>query len=83
MSLAGSLRAQEQQSDGYLAAVFKGGESHVFINLAPASAPSTLTPLNNGDAVLAPTSGTGGARDSFIFKAQNSSNIRKASDFLR
>ncbi|KAF3042542.1 hypothetical protein E8E11_004656 [Didymella keratinophila] len=74
-TLAGSLRAQEQQSGGYLAAVFKGNVPNVFINLAPASAPSTFTPLNDGNAALVPISGTGGARDPFTFKAQDPSNL--------
>lgn len=77
-SLVDPLHAQEEPSGGYLAAVFKGDVPHVFFNLAPASTPSTFTPLNNGEAVLMPTSGTGGARDPFIFKAQDSSGVRKA-----
>jgi hypothetical protein len=75
LSLAGCLSAQQQQTGGYLAAVFQGDVPHVFLNLAPASAPSTFTPLNDGNAVLVPTSGTGGARDPFIVKAQDSSEV--------
>ena len=67
LSLTNSLYAQEN-----------GDVPHVFFNLAPASTPSTFTPLNNGDAVLVPTSGTGGARDPFIFKAQDSSKVSNA-----
>lgn len=78
LSLTNSLYAQENGAGGYLAAVFKGDVPHVFFNLAPASTPSTFTPLNNGDAVLVPTSGTGGARDPFIFKAQDSSKVSNA-----
>lgn len=76
LGLAGSLRAQEQQAGGYLAAVFKGDVPQVFFNLAPASTPSTFTPLNNGNAVLVPTGGTGGARDPYIFQEQDSSKVR-------
>jgi hypothetical protein len=78
LSLTDSLYAQEDRAGGYMAAIFKGDVPHVFFNLAPASTPSTFTSLNNGDAVLVPTSGTGGARDPFIFKAEDSSRVSNA-----
>ncbi|KAF1923050.1 glycoside hydrolase family 43 protein [Didymella exigua CBS 183.55] len=74
LGLAGPVCAQET-AGGYLAAVFKGADPQVFLNLAPASQPSTFTPLNNGKAVLIPTTGTRGARDPYIFKTQDASKL--------
>ena len=74
-NLALGVHAQEQQSEGYLAAVFKGDVPQVFFNLAPAATQSTFTALNDGKAVLVPTKGTAGARDPFIVKSQDGSKV--------
>lgn len=60
---------------GYLAAAFKGDVPHVFFLTAPADRPSTFQALNGGKATLIPTSGTGGARDPYIFRAQDKSKV--------
>jgi hypothetical protein len=61
---------------GYLAAAFKGDVPHVFFLTAPADKPSTFKALNGGKATLIPSSGTGGARDPYIFRAQDKSKVR-------
>jgi hypothetical protein len=60
---------------GYLAAAFKGDVPHVFFLTATADKPSTFQALNGGKATLIPTSGTGGARDPYIFRAQDKSKV--------
>lgn len=71
--LADGLRAQEQQAGDYLAAVSEGDVPRVFFNVALASTLITFTSRNDGKAVLILTTGTGGTRDPFIVKAQDSS----------
>jgi len=60
---------------GYLAAAFKGDVPHVFLLTAPLDAPTTFQALNGGGATLVPTSGTAGARDPYIFRAEDKSKV--------
>lgn len=60
---------------GYLAAIFKGDVPHVFLLTAPSDKPTTFQALNGGEATLIPTSGTGGARDPYIFRAHDNSKV--------
>lgn len=74
LAIANVLNAQEQ-TGGYLATVFKGNVPHVFFNVAPKTSPSTFAPINGGKAVLIPTKGTRGARDPFVIKSHNSTEV--------
>jgi hypothetical protein len=65
---------------GYLFAAFKGDVPHVFFLTAPATSPFTFQALNGGQATLIPTTGTGGARDPYIFRAQDKSKVRRHRD---
>ena len=67
------------EAAGYLFAAFKGDVPHVFFLTAPASSPSTFQALNGGKATLIPTTGTGGARDPYIFRAQDKSKVSRRS----
>jgi hypothetical protein len=81
LSVLGHALPQGSPSDpsaaaGYLFAAFKGDVPHVFFLTAPADKPSTFQALNGGQATLIPTTGTGGARDPYIFRAQDKSKVR-------
>jgi hypothetical protein len=83
LGLLGHALPQGSPSDpsaaaGYLFAAFKGDVPHVFFLTAPASSPSTFQALNGGQATLIPTTGTGGARDPYIFRAQDKSKVGDA-----
>lgn len=60
---------------GFLAAAFKGDVPQVFLLTAPSDKPTTFQALNGGAATLIPTTGTGGARDPYIFRAQDKSKV--------
>lgn len=60
---------------GFLAAAFKGDAPQVFLLTAPSDKPTTFQALNGGAATLIPTTGTGGARDPYIFRAQDKSKV--------
>lgn len=68
---------------GYLFAEFKGDVPHVFFLTAPASNSSTFQALNGGQATLIPTTGTGGARDPYIFRAEDKSKVRRCNFLLQ
>lgn len=87
LSVLGQALPQGSPSDpsaaaGYLFAAFKGDVPHVFFLTAPASSPSTFQALNGGKATLIPTTGTGGARDPYIFRAEDKSKVSRRSFLL-
>lgn len=51
---------------GYLGAFFLGDQPKVYFDLSNGNNPLSFSALNGGEAVLTPTSGTGGVRDPSI-----------------
>lgn len=75
-ALPQSISNEQSAAAGFLAAAFKGDVPQVFLLTAPSDKPTTFQALNGGAATLIPTTGTGGARDPYIFRAQDKSKVR-------
>lgn len=75
-AIPAKLQSRQSANVGYLAAVFKGDVPQVFFNIAPASSPSSFSPVKGGQAILIPTKGTQGARDPYIFRSVDQSKVR-------
>ncbi|KAF2217158.1 glycoside hydrolase family 43 protein [Cercospora zeae-maydis SCOH1-5] len=76
-SVIATSLSQAATNAGYLAAIFKGDEPSVFFYKAPADQPMSFQALNNGQATLVPTTGTGGARDPYILKSYSTSETQQ------